>query len=124
MTAGTPVPFDAELGAVLQAVGDHVPRSMTAEQIPLFRQLISGAAPSEEELSAGGAFTIETVTAPGEPDVSLLVGRPANLREPAAAIYYMHGGGMVFGDARTGVHEPLDWAAELGLVVVAPDYRL
>ncbi|MCK9898003.1 alpha/beta hydrolase fold domain-containing protein, partial [Frankia sp. AgB32] len=25
---------------------------------------------------------------------------------------------------RTGVHEPLDWAAELGLVVVAPDYRL
>ncbi len=124
VAAGPPVPFDAELGAVLETIADYVPRTITAEQIATFRQRMAAAGANDEQIVRDGAFTVETATAPGEPDVSLIVCRPSAVPEPAAAVYFMHGGGMVFGDARSGVREPLDWAQELGLVVVCPEYRL
>ena len=54
----------------------------------------------------------------------LLVCRPARAREATAAVYLVHGGGMVAGDDRTGILEVLDWAEELELTVVSVTYRL
>ncbi|MBL7486914.1 alpha/beta hydrolase fold domain-containing protein [Frankia sp. AgB1.9] len=126
-TVGPPVPFDAELAPILEALAGLVPQSMRPEDIERFRARLAATALSDEDLARSGVFTVETVAAPvapGEPDVPLLVCRPTGVAVPAAAVYFIHGGGMVLGNARTGLHEALDWAAELGLVVVSPDHRL
>lgn len=45
------------------------------------------------------------------------------LRPPAPAIYWIHGGGMVLGD-RFGVEETYPFMVETGAVVISPEYRL
>ncbi|MBL7488123.1 alpha/beta hydrolase [Frankia sp. AgB1.9] len=132
---GAPPPFDLEMAAALEALAGVLPTAITPEMIPLMRggpQL----GPTNDELARGEAFTISEVAVPGPagaPDVGLLVCRPtaatieAAGADPAAAqpvIYHAHGGGMIIGDARSGLPDILDWAEDLGLVVVSVDYRL
>ena len=83
--------------------------------------------PTEEQLAASGAFRVERRFVPGPagaPDVALTICRPAALPSSRPAIYRVHGGGMIMGNARTGLPRYLDWAEELGAVVVAVHYRL
>ncbi|MEU6494457.1 alpha/beta hydrolase [Streptomyces sp. NPDC046984] len=56
--------------------------------------------------------------------MGLLICRPSEPSDAVPAIYYIHGGGMVFGDPTSGVEGVLDTAAALGLAVVSVDYRL
>ena len=60
----------------------------------------------------------------GDPDVRIRLYRPAQLTAPAAALYWIHGGGMVLGDV--GMDD--DWcaatAAGVGIVVASVEYRL
>ncbi|ONH58194.1 esterase [Frankia sp. CcI49] len=127
---GPPPPFDVELAAALEMFGALLPQPMTPAVIRELRERMAGIVVSDEQLARGGAFTVETVSLPvglggqGGFELPLVVCRPTSTRTPAAAVYFMHGGGMVIGDARTGVSEALEWAEELGLVVVSPDYRL
>ena len=44
--------------------------------------------------------------------------------DDAGVLLYLHGGGYVIGDARTGVPLAAALAARAGLHAVAPDYRL
>ncbi|WP_322749735.1 MULTISPECIES: alpha/beta hydrolase [unclassified Frankia] len=127
LRVGSPPPFDAELAAALEALGAYLPSSVTPEMIPGFREAMGGMVMADEELARGGAFDVQDVAVPGPPgapDVSLLVCRPAAASAPYAALYYMHGGGMIIGNNRLGVPETLDWAQELGLVVISVEYRL
>jgi acetyl esterase/lipase len=122
-----PPPFDPELAAQLQAVNDLLPPTITADMIPAGRQLHSGsfAPPTNEELACGGLFEIEERAVPGPPgapEVPLLICRPTSRTDPRPVVYNIHGGGMVTGTHRMGI--PLDWAEELGLVVVSVEYRL
>ncbi|MFF1676524.1 alpha/beta hydrolase [Streptomyces sp. NPDC058256] len=124
-----PPPFDPELAAALELVREQIPTTFTLEQIPLLREGASAnpMRPSDEDLRRGGAFQVEERSVPGPegaPDVSLLICRPSGVNTPLPAVYYIHGGGMVVGDNRMGVPEALDWAEELGLVVVSVEYRL
>ncbi len=41
----------------------------------------------------------------------LLICRPAYVTAPVACIYYIHGGGMIIGDNRTGLPSMLNHAA-------------
>jgi acetyl esterase/lipase len=125
---GPPPPFDPELAAVLAAMADEVSPSLTLEMIPEVRAA-RAAMPrlTDEELRRDGAFDIEERAVPGPagaPDVSLLICRPAGATGSLPAVYHTHGGGMIIGDNRTGLPEMLDWAQELGLVVVSVEYRL
>ena len=105
MTAtGTHPPFDRELGAALAAIAEQLPGSVTPDLIPLFR----GAEHSRPGRGAG----------------DLGADLPAGLITPAPGVYHTHGGGMVMGDNRTGMDIELDWAQELGLVIVSVEYRL
>ncbi len=61
---------------------------------------------------------------PGAPDIPLTVYRPADHRAPGPGLYYVHGGGMVLGNRRSGINPVLDWVVGLGAVVVSVDYRL
>ncbi|GAB1822745.1 alpha/beta hydrolase [Herbidospora sp. RD11066] len=112
------VPFDPELAAALSVISQNLPPSLTPDMIPLLRQ---GLAPSED-LTLGGIVTLSDIDL-GD-GVSVVVCRPVAAPTPAPVVYWIHGGGMILGDHRTGLGDPLSWAVELGLVVVSVDYRL
>lgn len=126
---GPPPPFDAELRPALDAMAAAGRPDFTVANIPLIRQappLIPP--PTDEELRRGGAFTVSTRRVPGPagaPDVPLLICRPAGVAAAAGCLYFIHGGGMIFGDPRGGGFlGMLNHAGELGLALVSVDYRL
>ncbi|MDX8146677.1 alpha/beta hydrolase [Lentzea sp. BCCO 10_0061] len=57
-------------------------------------------------------------------EITLTVFRPEELTEPAPCVYWIHGGGMVMGDRFSQIDIPLEWLAELGVVVVTVEHRL
>ncbi|MGF7237579.1 MAG: alpha/beta hydrolase [Frankia sp.] len=123
---GAPPPFDVELEAVLEVIGAYTLPDFPPEIIPALRGDDLGIL--DEDLARAGAFTVQDVSVPGRDgaaEVSLLVCRPAMATRPCAALYYMHGGGMVIGTNRLGVvPDALEVAQELGLAVVSVGYRL
>ena len=123
----TPPPFDPDLERVLAALAAVVPPALTPERIPAVRRGTLQGRPSDAELARNGRFTVADRSVPGPPgapDVSLLICRPAGATAPVPAVYFVHGGGMVMGDNRSGVMEALDWADALELAVVSVEYRL
>nr|MDT0658572.1 alpha/beta hydrolase [Micromonospora sp. DSM 115978] len=125
---GPPPPFDPELAAALAVLAEQMPSAITPEMIPAFRAARDTMPRlTDDELRRDGTFEIEERAVPGPagaPDVSLLICRPAGATAPLPAVYHTHGGGMIVGDNRTGLPAMLDWAQELGLVVVSVEYRL
>ncbi|KFG04127.1 esterase, partial [Streptomyces scabiei] len=122
-----PPPFDPELAAVLADLGDQAPTTATPDDIPAARERLRAEVPlpTNDELSCGGLFEVRERTVPGPPgapDVSLLICRPTSVPGPRPIVYFTHPGGMIVGTNRLGL--PLDWAEELGLVVVSVEYRL
>jgi acetyl esterase/lipase len=126
--AGPPPPFDAELRPVLDAMTAAGGPAFTLDNISVLRQeppLVPP--PTDEDLRRGGAFEVTTRHAPGPagaPDVPLLICRPAGVAAPAGCLYFIHGGGMIFGDNRAGGFlGALNHAEQLGLAVVSVEYR-
>ncbi|MFE2634626.1 alpha/beta hydrolase [Streptomyces scopuliridis] len=123
---GPPPPFDPELAAALGVIGEHMDALLSLDDIPAIRGSEIMARLSDEDLRQEGAFEVEerTVAGPsGEPDISLLICRPAGAGTALPALYHIHGGGMILGDNRSGLASLLDWARELNLVVVSVEYR-
>jgi acetyl esterase/lipase len=119
--------FDPELAVFLQDLSQMLPGSVTPELIPSMRlsQILTRL--SDDDLRRGGAieFAEHRVPGPaGAPEISLLVCRPAGLSTATAAVYYIHGGGMVMGSNRTGIGVMLDWIEQTGIAVVSVEYRL
>jgi acetyl esterase/lipase len=125
---GPPPPFDAELRPALDAMAERGRPEFSLAAIPLIRQAPPlFPVPTDDDLRRGGAFAVSTAAAPGPagaPDVPLLICRPTGVTAPVACLYYIHGGGMIIGDNRSGLPSALDHAAELNLAVVSVDYRL
>jgi acetyl esterase/lipase len=121
-------PFDPEIAAALDVLAALIPPAFTADMIPLLRRPNPALPPtSDEELSRGGRFAVTTRSIPGPegaPDVEVIVCLPTGASAPTAAVLHTHGGGMIIGDARTGLAEVMEWAAELQLAVVSVEYRL
>src|SRR5690349_21322156 len=71
---------------------------------------------------------------PGQPDVTVRVYRPQSPVNgagangagpgPSAGVLDIHGGGFITGDLETSAAACLQFARELGVVVVSVDYRL
>ncbi|MFF5987676.1 alpha/beta hydrolase [Prauserella flavalba] len=119
---GPPPAFDPEAATVLGTVDDWAPAALRPEQVPAVRERFNAHVLSDEELRQGGRIDLWDQRVSDE--VSVVVGRPAELKVPAPAVYWIHGGGMVMGTNRGGIGDPLAWALELGLVVVSVEYRL
>lgn len=126
-------PFDPELAAALAALHEHMPvlNPGTLRGLPALgdvRAAMTGPEVSDEEFARGGEYTVRELFAPGPdgaPEVPLLICRPAAATAPVAALYYLHGGGMVLGSHRgPATAEALGWAAELGVALVSAGYRL
>lgn len=123
---GPPPPFDPELASFARAFRETWP-PVTPAMIPLLRQPAALPRPTDEELAQGGAFTIETASAPGPvgaPDVQLLICRPTGVDTPTAVLYHLHGGGLFAGEARFDLGTFLSMATEFPLTVIAVEYRL
>lgn len=124
-----PPPFDPELAGALELIKDMISPGLTLDEIGEVRQGPGIQLLAELDLTMGGTFEVEDRQVPGpqgEPDISLLICRPA---APATAgarpvLYHVHGGGMVIGNNRVGVDVPLAWAQALDAVVVSVEYRL
>ncbi|MFE4368317.1 alpha/beta hydrolase [Streptomyces sp. NPDC056835] len=130
-TRSRPVPFDSELAAALDAMGDLRDGFPPAPAlVPRWRAEQAGAMQDStpEELRGDGRFEVYERRVPGPhgaPEISLLVARPTGLDGAAPVIYHVHGGGMIGGNNRSGMAVILrEWAEPLGLVVVSVEYRL
>jgi acetyl esterase/lipase len=121
-------PFDPELAAALAAMPADIQHPLLAEDIPLARERIAQMMTADDEaLRRGGAVELEDRRVPGppgEPDLSVLILRPARGTGPWPALYHIHAGGMVMGDRRTGADLLAEWVEDLGVVVVSVEYRL
>ena len=126
--ARTHPPFDPELAAVLAALPGDMNAPIVISEIPARREFIRGMLTvSDDVLRRDGAIEFEERQVPGpagEPDISLLILRPANHTGVGPGLYNIHGGGMIMGDNRTGVEGLLDWVLEFRMVVVSVEYRL
>jgi acetyl esterase/lipase len=124
-----PPPFDPELAAALELIKDMISPGLTLDEIAEVRQGPGIRMLAELDLTMGGTFEVEDRQVPGpegEPDISLLICRPAAPENagPRPVIYHVHGGGMIIGNNRVGVDAPLAWAQALDAVVVSVEYRL
>nr|WSX53636.1 alpha/beta hydrolase [Streptomyces sp. NBC_00974] len=123
-------PFDPELSTALAALGEGAREPFTPENLAE-RQARDAAVrprPTVRDLEADGRFEVDELLVPGAsgaPDVTLVSARPAGTAGPLPALYYMHGGGMVVGNAWSVLPQLLRaWARPLELAVVSVEYRL
>jgi acetyl esterase/lipase len=126
---GPPVPFDPECAAALELFFPGMPSLVSVDGIAAARALDATKAfeLTDEALSRDGAFDVEERTVPGppgDPDIMLLICRPAGVTAPTPAFYSIHGGGMIVGGCRMVSQDMLDWAQEFGAALVSVEYRL
>jgi acetyl esterase/lipase len=68
--------------------------------------------------------TINVPGVSGAPDVALRIHRPANVEGPLGCIYWMHGGGLVMGNAQQDDLRFDRWCVRHQIMAVSVDYRL
>ena len=126
---GPPPPFDPELQPAMDEMSSRGGMMLSLELLPAIRQAPSPfPVPTLEDIRRDGAFEVTERLVPGPagaPDVSLLICHPAAATGAVPCLYFIHGGGMILGDNRSGGFlGALDHAAELGAAVVSVEYRL
>jgi acetyl esterase/lipase len=112
-------PLD-ELLAVLPGGFNAIPDIVARRDA--FTQMIAAI-----EVPPNQNVTHEDRTVPGPagaPDISVRVYRPANAPGTLPGVYYIHGGGMIFGSVETENAEAEQVCEEVGAVVVSVEYRL
>ncbi|QDY76426.1 alpha/beta hydrolase [Streptomyces qinzhouensis] len=130
MNAGGPPPFDPALSAALAALGEGLREPLTPENLAARQERDAAARPRPPlaELRADGRFAVDELKVPGPrgaPDVTLVSARPAGVTGPLPLLYYLHGGGMIMGNAWSVLPRLLrEWAEPLQLAVVSAAYRL
>ena len=117
------VPFDAELAIVIQNTPRHPP--LTREVVGEMRAAMLAQITAEGTLT-DPAIQHEEKTITGlNGEIKLAVLRSKNApRDPRPAIYYIHGGGMLFGSRFGGIENTFDWIKRLDVIVISVEYRL
>jgi acetyl esterase/lipase len=129
MTAPTPVPYDPELVAGLDAfVGMVEIIPLRADTIHANRDHFATIIPPMTVQAEGRAVVWEDRLIPGPDgagDIEITIVRPARASAtPAPAVLSIHGGGMVLGTRFFGTGELIDLAERHGMIGVAVEYRL
>ncbi|MFJ6617762.1 alpha/beta hydrolase [Kitasatospora sp. NPDC091335] len=123
-------PLDPQVRAALTAAGERARQVLTPEDLVAWQERDAAARPRPalDRLRDDGRFEVEELRVPrgdGEGEVTLVSARPAGVREELPLLYYLHGGGMVTGNAWSVLPRLLrGWALPLGLAVVSVEYRL
>jgi acetyl esterase/lipase len=112
--------YDPELAAAVPLLP-----TMERHDVAAMRKSLNEMVPAASPEDAIG-IQIEDRVVPGrdgDPDVGIRIYRPEQPSSPAA-VYSVHGGGFILGDLETEHGPNLRLASQLGVVVVAVDYRL
>ncbi|MFD8755766.1 alpha/beta hydrolase [Kitasatospora sp. NPDC059577] len=122
-------PLDPQVGAAVAAAGAGAREVLTAEGLAAWQRRDAAARPRPtlDRLRDGGRFEVAQWRVPRADgsEVTLVSGRPAGVRGALPLLYYVHGGGMVTGNAWSVLPRLLrSWALPLGLAVVSVEYRL
>lgn len=100
---------------------------LSSDQLASFRAAVDLGSYKDENgsLDARGAtMTHHLATAEHRPEgVPLLVIRPPD-QASGAAIFFIHGGGLIAGNNRTGLERLLNWCVESGVTLISVEYRL
>lgn len=121
-------PFDPELATFLTALEARGPFTLTAEMLPRMRQLDVPEDVLDERLRSRG-YQRRTVTVPGhlgDPIDLAIIDRieRSGATGATAAVYSIHGGGMMFGHHLGNLDSFDDWLLDHDVVLVSVDYRL
>ncbi|MEU2361584.1 alpha/beta hydrolase [Streptomyces noursei] len=123
-------PLDPELAVALAALGEAARQPFTPANLAS-RQARDAAArprPTLRDLQADGRFEVAELRVPGvagAPDVTLVSARPADSTGPLPLLYYLHGGGLLMGNAWSVLPRLLrDWGHPLEMAVISVEYRL
>ncbi|MEU9045592.1 MULTISPECIES: alpha/beta hydrolase [unclassified Kitasatospora] len=122
-------PLDRQVRAAVAAAGERAREVLTPERLTAWqeRDVAARPRPTLDRLRDGGRFEVEELRVPRADgsDVTLVSARPAGVRQALPLLYYLHGGGMVTGNAWSVLPRLLRaWALPLGLAVVSVEYRL
>ncbi|MFI9318513.1 alpha/beta hydrolase [Kitasatospora aureofaciens] len=123
-------PLDPQVGAAVAAAGERARQVLTPEGLAAWQERDAAARPRPtlDQLRDGGRFEVTELRVPradGGGEVTLVGGRPAGVGGALPVLYYLHGGGMVSGNAWSVLPRLLrSWALPLGLAVVSVEYRL
>lgn len=90
--------------ATMQAMREQMPPFTAPDSLMIQRHSVPGPA--------------------GAPDVELVIAGPKHRAGPLPALYWIHGGGFVFGSAEDDLPGLAHIAGTLGAVVVSVEYRL
>ncbi|MEU7983487.1 alpha/beta hydrolase [Streptosporangium canum] len=121
--------IDPELAAALAKAPLQVTDmdGIRAEDLPGIRLQIDAAGAAMAALEPDGRVTIEDRSVPGPdgaPDVRVRIYRPTGQRGTAPGLYWIHGGGMILGTVEMEDPRLVDYAAQVGCVIVSVGYRL
>lgn len=121
-------PFDPELATFLTALEARGPFTLTAEMLPRMRQLDVPEDVLDERLRSRG-YQRRSVTVPGhrgDPIDLAIIDRieRTGATGATAAVYSIHGGGMMFGHHLGNLDSFDDWLLDHDVVLVSVDYRL
>jgi acetyl esterase/lipase len=99
---------------------------LSLERLPEVRKYADGLL---QNAAADQHFDVEVretaIPGPsGAPDIPVVIYVPGSRTRPSAALLHLHGGGFVAGSARAEASWSMWLAHELGVAVVAPNYRL
>ncbi|WP_031158485.1 alpha/beta hydrolase [Streptosporangium roseum] len=100
---------------------------LRAEDLPGIRLQIDAAGAAMAALEPDGRVTIEDRSVPGPdgaPDVRVRIYRPTGQRGTAPGLYWIHGGGMILGTVEMEDPRLVEYAAQVGCVIVSVGYRL
>ncbi|SDL22861.1 Acetyl esterase/lipase [Glycomyces sambucus] len=117
-------PFAPEIERALSQRTD-LTTSLRPDEIPQLRS--RAVAPDEDEITRGGEFTLSRHRAHdprtgASPDMVLL--RPRKRPGPVPVLYYLHGGGLVAGNALDDLAMAAELASSAGMAVATAEYRL
>jgi acetyl esterase/lipase len=121
-----PPPFDPEVEPALVELLAVRPKSNTVEDL-VARRDVAGPSPLDEGALAARRFRRQDRRVPGVeggPDVTVSIFTKEEHHAGGPGFYWVHGGGMVFGDRLAGVENVLGWIDVFGGVGVSVEYRL
>lgn len=111
---------------LLEAYTKQSPLNLTTDGPGKLRRMFAGPVGSDQ-LPKDDAVQVYDVMVPGKntgETIRLRIYKPINSANNAPGIYWIHGGGFLFGTPEQDEAQSLRWAREVGAVVVAVDYRL
>ncbi|MCU1529287.1 MAG: lipase [Frondihabitans sp.] len=123
MTTIVRPPYDPELQAALELM-PAMP-AITTEMLPAARASL--VAPPIESVIADRPITYTDYVVPGYDGGEIVVSvlkRADHTRADGAAVFFIHGGGMIVGDRWIGAEALVNWVEKYDVVAATVEYRL